>query len=147
LDYVVCYRGGRASIVDAGEIPCWALPEDETMRNVKARLILGCVPLLLAGSVLADDGVDVKITNDGTEDIVVTVYDMSTNPGKAVLINARINGFTSVPISVIADSTGRANVSWTATSVDHASPKCGHAAAVVENAATVSVHADSTCSV
>jgi hypothetical protein len=118
------------------------------MRSVSKRgLILVCLPLLLAGTVLADDGIDVKITNDGTEDIVVTVYDMNTSPSKVVLINARINGFTSVPISVIADATGRANVSWTATSVDHTSPKCGHAAAVVENAASVSVHADSTCSV
>jgi len=117
------------------------------MRSLKGGLILSCLPLLLAGPVLADDGIDVKITNDGTEDIVVTVYDMSTSPKKVVLINARINGFTSVPISVIADANGRASVSWTATSVDHTSPKCGQAAAVVENAASVSVHADSACSV
>ncbi len=116
------------------------------MRSVKGGLMLSCLPLLLAGTVLADDGIDVKITNDGTEDIVVTVYDMNASPRKVVLRNARINGFTSVPISVIADATGRAKVSWTATSVDPVSPKCGHAAAVVENAASVNVHADSTCS-
>jgi hypothetical protein len=45
-----------------------------------AIVILGCLPLFLAGTALSGEGVDVKITNDGTEDIVVTVYDMSTNP-------------------------------------------------------------------
>jgi hypothetical protein len=108
--------------------------------------MFGCLPLLLAGSVLADEGVDVKITNDGTEDIVVTVYDMNTKPSRVVLINARINGFTSVPISVVADAAGKANVSWTATSTDPTFPKCGHAAVMVDNAGSVSVHADSTCS-
>jgi hypothetical protein len=112
---------------------------------IKAGWMVGFLPLTLAGPVLADEGVDVKITNDGTQDIVVTVYDMNTKPKHVVLINARINGFTSVPISVVADAAGKANVSWTATSTDPAFPKCGHAAVVVENAASVNVHADSTC--
>ncbi len=110
-----------------------------------AGCMLGCLPLL-AGPVFADQGVDVKITNDGTEDIVVTVYDMNTRPKRVVLINARINGFTSVPISVVADAGGKAHVSWTATSTDADFPRCGHAAVVVANAASVSVHADSNCS-
>jgi hypothetical protein len=113
----------------------------------KAAWILGCLPLLLASASLADDGVDVKITNDGTEDIVVTVYDMNTSPQRVVLANARINGFTSVPISLVGDASGKANLSWTATSIDPASPKCGHANSVVGNSASVNVHADSSCSV
>jgi hypothetical protein len=113
---------------------------------MKAALILSCVPLLLASAALGGEGVDVKITNDGTEDIVVTVYDMNTSPQRVVLTNARINGFTSVPISLVGDATGRANLSWTATSTDAASPKCGHASTAVRNAASVSVHADSNCS-
>jgi hypothetical protein len=112
-----------------------------------ARVILGCLPLFLAGTALSGEGVDVKITNDGTEDIVVTVYDMSTNPGRVVLTNAHINGFTSVSVNLVADATGKANLAWTATSTDPAFPKCGHANAVVGNDASVSVHADSSCSV
>jgi len=111
----------------------------------KAVLFMSCLPLLYAGTVLGQ-GVEIKITNDGTEDIVVTVYDKTTNPARAVLTNQRINGFTSVPISLMGDATGRANLSWTATSADAASPKCGHADTVVSNADSVNVHADSSCS-
>jgi hypothetical protein len=115
-------------------------------RLTKAALILSCLPLLLVGTALGGEGVEIKITNDGTEDIVVTVYDMNTNPERVVLTNARINGFTSVPISLVGDASGRANLTWTATSTDAVSPKCGHANTVVRNAASVSVHADSSCS-
>ena len=110
----------------------------------KAVLFMSCLLLLYAGTVLGQ-GVEIKITNDGTEDIVVTVYDRTTNPARAVLTNQRINGFTSVPISLMGDANGRANLSWTATSADPASPKCGHADTVVSNAGSVNVHADSSC--
>jgi hypothetical protein len=117
------------------------------MRNqVKALLILRCLPLLLAGTALGGEGVAVKITNDGTEDIVVTVYDMNTSPQRVVLTNARINGFTSVPISLVGDASGRANLTWTATSTDPVFPKCGHANTMASNASSVNVHADSSCS-
>jgi hypothetical protein len=114
--------------------------------QVGAALLLTCLPLLFAGAALGGEGIEVKITNDGTEDIVVTVYDMNTSPERVVLTNTRINGFTSVPISLVGDATGKANLSWTATSTDPVFPKCGHANTVAANSATVSVHADSTCS-
>jgi hypothetical protein len=119
--------------------------------QMRLLLMLSAVPLLLVGTALGGalgpgEGIAVKITNDGTEDIVVTVYDMNTNPLRAVLANARINGFTSVPISLVADNTGKANLSWTASNADSRSPKCGHADTVVGNAAQVHVHADSSCS-
>jgi hypothetical protein len=107
-------------------------------------LILSALALLSAGTALGQ-GVEVKITNDGTEDILVTVYDRTTQPERAVLTNQRINGFTSVPISLVGDATGRANLSWTATSADPDSQKCGHADTVVGNDDSVNVHADSTC--
>lgn len=84
----------------------------------------------------------------GTRDIVVTVYDMNAQPQRVLLQNARINGFTSVPVSAIADASGRANLSWTATSVDATFAKCGHDdTRGVSNDAAVTVHADSSCSV
>jgi hypothetical protein len=114
-------------------------------RNIKAVLILG-LPFLMAGTALGGEGVQVKITNDGTQDIVVTVYDMNANPRRILLQNARINGFTSVPISAIADSTGRANLSWTATSTDATSRLCGHADTLgISDASAVSVQAQSSC--
>ena len=114
--------------------------------NIKAALIL-VLPLLMVGTALGGEGVQIKITNDGTQDIVVTVYDMNASPRVILLRNARINGFTSVPVSAIADATGRANLSWTATSTDGASAKCGHDDTTgLGNDAAVSVHADSSCS-
>jgi hypothetical protein len=115
--------------------------------NVKAALILIAIPLLMVGTALGGEGVQVKITNDGTSDIVVTVYDMNANPQRIVLQNARINGFTSVPISAVGDATGRANLSWAATSADSASRRCGHDdTRGVSNDAAVNVYADSSCS-
>jgi len=115
--------------------------------NIKAALVLAAVPVLMMGAAFGGEGVQVRITNDGTQDVVVTVYDMNARPQRILLQNARINGFTSVPISAIADAAGRANLSWTATSTDAASPKCGHDSPLsVGNDAAVNVHADSNCS-
>jgi hypothetical protein len=116
--------------------------------RIVAALIVTAMPVLFAGTALGGEGVQVKITNDGTSDIVVTVYDMNTRPERVVLENARINGFTSVPINAVGDATGRANLSWTATSTDSTSRKCGHDDTVsVNNDGSVSVHAESSCSV
>ena len=112
-----------------------------------AALIVTAVPVLLTGTALGGEGVQVKITNDGTSDIVVTVYDMNTRPQRVVLENARINGFTSVPINAIGDAMGRANLSWTATSTDGTSRKCGHDDTVsVNNDGAVNVRAEGSCS-
>jgi hypothetical protein len=114
--------------------------------HIKTASILA-LPLLMIGTALGGEGLQVKITNDGTQDIVVTVYDMNANPRAILLQNARINGFTSVPVSAIADATGHANLSWTATSTDGTSAKCGHdETSGLRNDSAVNVHADSSCS-
>jgi hypothetical protein len=105
-------------------------------------------PLLLGMSMgtALSDGVAVKIMNNGTQDVVVTIYDTSTRPYKTILTDARINGFTSIPVSMMTDATGRANMAWTATTVDPNDRKCGHATnAGLKDADTVSVYADSAC--
>jgi hypothetical protein len=116
--------------------------------HIKASLLfLSCLPFTLTGAALGGDGIQVKITNDGTSDIVVTVYDMNANPKRILLQNERINGFASVPIFAIGDANGRANLSWTATSADTASPKCGHDdTRGLGNDSAVDVHADLSCS-
>jgi hypothetical protein len=115
------------------------------MRNltIKSALVLACWPWM-AG--LVADGVQVKISNETVQDLVVNVYDMNTQPQKMLLSNAHINGFTSVLVNAIGDATGRANLSWTATSTDSLSPKCGQdqAQGLANNAAVI-VHADSNC--
>jgi hypothetical protein len=115
--------------------------------NIRTAILLGSIPLLFAGVALGGEGIQVQIVNDGTADIVVTIYDMNTHPQRVVLENTRINGFTSVPINVIGDSRGRATLSWTATSIDRSSPECGHAERVeLGYSSSLSVHADSSCS-
>jgi hypothetical protein len=115
------------------------------MRIFNVACVLFCLPLLASETALAD-GVQLKISNDGTEDIVVTVYDLNTRPKSVVVQNARINGFSSLPISASVDASGMANLSWTATSVDPNSRKCGHDQTMgLGNDAAVHVHADSSC--
>src|ERR1700742_5403013 len=116
-------------------------------RDSKAGWMMAMM-LLMTGTALGGEGVQVKITNNGTQDIVVTVYDMNANPHRILLQNARINGFTSVPVSAIADATGRANLSWTATSMDTTSRMCGQADTLgVADDSAVNVRADSSCGV
>ncbi len=116
-------------------------------RKSSRTMTLIAAPLLLIGTAaLSGEGVEFNVTNDGTEDLVVTVYDTSTRPSSVVLSNARITGFTSVPVSVSPDASGRANVSWTAVNTDAKFRRCGHGENVgVGSASTLSVHADSSC--
>jgi hypothetical protein len=111
------------------------------------RRSLGVLALALLGAIaFAGDGVNLKITNDGIVDIFVTLYDMNTNPKSVVVDHQRINGFSTIPVSASADETGRANISWTAITVDSRDRHCGHAAqAGLDNDASVSVHVDSDC--
>jgi hypothetical protein len=131
------------------------MEEEEIMLRIHKGLILSSLPLLLLSAAAAggSSGVDVTIANDGTEDVVVTVYDTSTQPNgqpsAVVLARERINGFTRIPVSLTADQTGRANIAWTAVTADPADPrsrKCGHASQVgLTDSALVSVHTDSEC--
>lgn len=107
----------------------------------------GALPLLLfTVPALGGDGVSLNIVNDGIEDIFVTVFDINTRPYTAVLEHERINGFTNVKIIATADATGRANLSWSAISVDDRAQECGHEVSFeLEGAAIVSVHVGSQC--
>lgn len=133
--------------MDVGDFLC-ALTEGSNMRR---EIVVGlslALSILTAGIAQGGEGVQVKITNDGTKDIVVTVYDMNANPRRVLLQNAHINGFTSVPVSAIADATGRANLSWTATSTDATSKMCGQADSLgLGDDSKVSVRAESSCGV
>jgi hypothetical protein len=119
----------------------------QTIAGYLRRALAFCaVPLLLFAVPALADGIALNISNDGIEDIFVTVYDMNTQPITAVLQHERINGFTTAPIFASVDATGRANLSWTAISVDDSARLCGHGAKRgLEGGALVSVHADSVC--
>ncbi len=113
--------------------------------STNAALILACMPLLCLVNAARAEGVDVKISNDGTDDLVVTVYDMNVNPNRVVLADARINGFSSLPISLVPDADGKGRLSWTATNSDPVFPRCGRSKQAVSDAASVTVHVDSRC--
>jgi len=118
------------------------------MHVIHKGLMLSCLPLLLVSATAVGglNGIDVTINNDSTEDVVVTVYDMSTEPNGVVLSHERINGFTKIPVSLAADDSGRANLAWTAVSVDPNSRKCGHAIRQgLTDSASVRVRADGEC--
>lgn len=116
-------------------------------------VLLSVVPLLTVGPAAwggdggaSVNGVSVNITNDGTEDLLVTVYDETAGPNVVVLSHTRINGFTTVPVSVSPDDTGRANLSWNAITADSHGRKCGHADDVkLRDSSSLTVHADGRC--
>jgi hypothetical protein len=116
--------------------------------RIRTALILTCLPLLLMSAVAVGglNGVDVTIANDGTEDVVVTVYDTSTQPSAVVLAHERINGFTRIPISLSTDESGRGNLAWTAVTADPSSRRCGHATRDgLTDSTSINVQADSEC--
>ncbi len=118
------------------------------MRIVHKGLLLSAIPLVMLSTAAVGglNGVDVTISNDGTEDVVVTVYDTSTQPSSVVLSHERINGFTRIPVSLAPDDSGRGNLAWTAVSADPNSRKCGHASTQgLVDSASVHVHADTAC--
>jgi hypothetical protein len=96
-----------------------------TLRNSAAAL--GVLLFLLStDAALSSDGIAVKITNDTSNDVVVTVIDMNANPEQAAISNQTIYGFASVLIRISPDSTGYGHVRWTATGGDARSRTCGH---------------------
>ena len=71
---------------------------------------------------------------------------MTVGPNAIVLSHARVNGFTTIPLSFAPDAAGRANVSWTAVTADANGRKCGRADQVgLRNSESVTVRADSDC--
>jgi hypothetical protein len=102
--------------------------------------------LLAAAAAVADDMLTIRIYNDGSDDIVVTVYDMNAQPPGAVLTSQRINGFAWIPVSVTAGAVGNGHVMWSARTADASFHKCGHEERRrLANDESVRVSADSQC--
>ena len=110
---------------------------------------LALASMLIGGPcALAADTVAITIINDHTDDVLVTVYDMNTQPHSKLLDGQRINGFASVPMSVAADAAGTGHVSWSAVTADPDVRQCGHKdKAALANNDSVHVFAKSKCPV
>jgi len=96
------------------------------MKSFKPVLIGFGVMFLASSVAMSDGGVTVKLLNDTTNNILVTVYDMNANPRQKVLAAEKINGFASISISVNADSDGTGHLMWIATNLDPDNRQCGH---------------------
>ena len=110
-------------------------------------VIFGLLLTLSAGATaIGDDMVAIKINNDGTDDILVTVYDMNAEPPGAVIVRQRISGFAWIPVSATAGRAGFGHVRWTATSTDAGLHRCGRrdTRGLVQDD-SVPVFADSPC--
>lgn len=119
------------------------------MSTIDRPTVLGFL-LLFLGSAAADaDGmVAITITNDNTNDILVTVRDMNMAEHTKIFEGQRISGFTSVPISIIAGADGTGHVWWRATTAGGNGHKCGHKDRPgLGNNDSVHVYAHSTCPV
>ena len=115
------------------------------MRTLNRPVTLAAALLLTADSVLGG-GVSIRIFNDTTDSLLVSVYDRNLNPPQKVLSGETIGGFASVPVSVSTDDAGQGHLSWTATTVDKLVRMCGRGeASKLDDGATVNVHADGDC--
>jgi hypothetical protein len=116
--------------------------------NIQAVILLGLslTTMLLTTAARADDTVSLRIYNDGTDNMVVTVYDMNAQPPGAVLASQRINGFAWVPVSVTAGAVGNGHIMWIARTAGANLHRCGHQEMRgLANDDSVRVFADSKC--
>jgi hypothetical protein len=116
--------------------------------NIQAVILLGLslTTMLLTTAARADDTVSLRIYNDGTDNMVVTVYDMNAQPPGAVLASQRINGFAWVPVSVTAGAVGNGHIMWIARTASANLHRCGHQEMRgLANDDSVRVFADSKC--
>jgi hypothetical protein len=110
------------------------------VRVVHVLLILG------SASAFGGDGMRITINNNTTKNLLVTVYDLNSNPAQQVVSSATINGFASISVMVGADASGQGHLSWTATTVDKDMRMCGHHDKPhLNDGDTVHVYANSPC--
>jgi hypothetical protein len=92
----------------------------------KAAIILGIsLALLASGPAGAGDTVQLRLYNDGSDSIVVTVYDLNARSAGPAAVSERINGFAWIPLMVNAGADGNGHIVWTARNDDEASLRCG----------------------
>jgi hypothetical protein len=110
-------------------------------------LALACLSLLsFTPAAFGADGLTITISNDGPDNLFVTVYDRSSSPPQQVLSHSALYGNASITVSIGADRSGHGRLSWTATTVDHVMRKCGHnQKSHLNDGDTVTVHANDDC--
>lgn len=114
--------------------------------NPSVKMLIYGILVLTGASTFGDNGVNVTISNNTGHNLLVTVYDLNTNPVVRVVSDQTINSFASISATITADASGQGHLAWTATTVSQYMRMCGHHDRHHLNAgATVHVYANSGC--
>jgi hypothetical protein len=111
------------------------------------RMALACAALALAQSpASAGGGVTVHIQNPTVDNLSVTVYDRNLGRRQPVISSQVVNGNASISITITANAAGQGHLSWTATTLNADTRRCGRRDSPgLNDGDTVQVRADSTC--
>jgi hypothetical protein len=110
------------------------------------RTLLCGLLLAMSTSAPGDSGLGVTINNNTTRDLLVTVYDLNSNPTVRVLSNQLINGYASLSVQLMADASGLGHLSWTAITPDRDMRRCGRREQTgLNDGDTVNVYVDTDC--
>jgi hypothetical protein len=114
--------------------------------NVKLNAALFGVMLAVSCSAAWADELTVNISNDGSDALLVTVYDLNAHPRQKVTDGQQINGFASITVNLTPDASGHGRVAWTAATTDPDMRTCGHRTrSGLRNGATLKVSAGNSC--
>lgn len=110
-------------------------------------IALICLPLSLGSvAVFGQDSLMITISNDTSDNLLVTVYDSGTSPPQQILAGRPIYGNASIVVSISQDSSGKGHLYWSATNIDRDMRMCGHDDRPnLNDGDTVRVYADSDC--
>jgi len=114
--------------------------------DMRIALVALLPALWLSSSALGGDSLPITITNDNSDAVLVTVYDLNVQPRAPILVGVKIAGFASIPLSITPGPDGYGHLSWNATSADTFSRQCGHRdRAQIASDAVIHVYAKSEC--
>ena len=99
---------------------------EHTILSAHLRAGLIAALMLALGTTASAQGISVTITNDTSHDLRVTVYDENSRNPHGVISNGVINGFASITVPVSVDESGRAHISWSATTLGKDMRRCAH---------------------
>jgi hypothetical protein len=110
-------------------------------------IAIACLPLSVASvSAAGGEGLTITISNNSTDNVLLTAYDRNAKPAQLVLSGQPLYGFASIVISISANAAGLGHLSWTARTLDPDMATCGNGnAAGLHDGDTLNVHADSHC--
>jgi hypothetical protein len=115
--------------------------------EIKLLRTIGLALVLLATrDAFGDDTMNIRVYNDTSDEIVVTVYDMNAAPPGPVLLRQTIDGFAWFPVLLTPGFEGSGHVRWKAETTGTGFHRCGHAErGGLGNDAMLHVFTDSDC--